>query len=409
MTDSLGVNVDPRDLGFDPDRLARIPRHFDAHVANRRLAGYLTVVSRGGEVVHLSSGGHRDIEAGLPVTLDTKWRIYSMTKPITSVAFMMLVEEGRIGLNDPIAQYLPAFSEPRVYASGPSTAPDTVPSREPIRVWHLLTHTSGLTYGFNFAHPVDAMYRDAGLSWGVSNRHDLASICDAWAALPLVFEPGTAFSYSVSTDVLGRLIEVLTGEPLDQVLAERVLGPLGMNETTFFCDPDDDSLAMLYLPGPDGPLAAPDATRAYTRPPKVISGGGGLVSTAADYERFCQMILRGGALDGTRLLGPRTVDLMTTNHLPDATDLASFATDKYRETAYAGHGFGLGFCVVDDPIPARYPTSPGTAYWGGAASTIFWIDPVEDLTVAFYTQLMPSGTLPLRQELAHLVMASLVD
>lgn len=408
----LGVEVDPAELGFDPDRLARIDRRFARYVDEGRLPGWQIVVTRSGRVVHHASYGQRDMAAGLPVVADTRWRIYSMTKPITSVAAMMLFEEGAFELTDPIQRWLPEFGRSRVFTKGSSLRPVTVPATEPIRIWHLLTHTAGLTYGFHHAHPVDAMYREAGFDWGTPAGLDLAGCCAAWADLPLLFQPGTEWNYSVATDVLGALVEVVSGQKLDEFFAERILGPLGMVDTAFWvAPPAADTLAALYVPERgSGRLVRNDALgAAATTPPACLSGGGGLVCTAADYHRFTQFLLRGGELDGVRLLGSRTVASMARNHLPGGVDLAAFGRPLFAEMPFDGFGFGLGFSVLLDPVTAKTLSAAGEIAWGGAASTAFWVDPVERITALLFTQLLPSSTYPLRQQCRQLVYQALVD
>ncbi|MGQ0480596.1 MAG: serine hydrolase domain-containing protein [Pseudonocardia sp.] len=407
----LAPQLEAGAVGMDAARLARIDRHFARYVDDGRLAGLLTVVTRRGQVVHVGAQGLRDVEAGLPVEVDTLWRIYSMTKPVTSVAAMMLVEQGLLELNDPIDRWLPEFANPRVYAGGSALKPVTVPAAGPIRVWHLLTHTAGLTYGFHHAHPVDAIYRRHGFEFGPAPGLDLAAACDVWAGLPLIAEPGTEWVYSVATDVLGRLVEVVSGQPLDGYLDEHVLGPLGMTDTTFWVnDERADRLAALYSPHPEtGRLARNPLGEAKRRPPVLLSGGGGLVSTAGDYHRFTQMLLRGGELDGVRLLGPRTVAYMTRNHLPGGADLDSFGRPVFAETPMVGVGFGLGFSVTVDAAATKVIGNVGEYAWGGAASTVFWVDPKEELTAMVFTQLMPSSTYPLRSQLRTLVHQALVD
>src|SRR3954452_20926712 len=249
MGNSVDVEVEPAEVGFDASRLARIDRRLARYVDDGRLAGWQVGVSRRGKRVHSSTYGLRDKEAGLPVEPDTVWRIYSMTKPITSVVAMQLFEEGAFSLNDEVGRFLPAFADLRVYRSGTADAPKTVPATEPMRMWHLLTHTAGLTYGFTRSSPVDEMYRQGGSDFAQPPGLDLAALCDFWATMPLLFEPGTSWNYSVATDVLGRVCEVLTGKPLDQLFAERVLAPLGMTETTWWTD-DAARLAALYVPMP---------------------------------------------------------------------------------------------------------------------------------------------------------------
>jgi CubicO group peptidase (beta-lactamase class C family) len=408
---TLKVEVEPGEVGFDADRLARIDTQLARYVDDGRLPGWLVLVARDGQIAHLATYGQRDVEAGLPVETDTLFRIYSMTKPITSVAAMMLYEEGAFELKDPVSRFLPSFADLRVYTQGSALKPQTEPATEPVRVWHLLTHTSGLTYGFHHTHPVDAMYRAAGYEWGSPPGVDLAAACDAWASLPLVFQPGTEWNYGVSTDVLGRLVEVLSGQTLDQFFRERIFEPLGMNETAFSVGSADvDRLAALYIPGPGGAAIRMDAMGDLAKAtPDLLSGGGGLVSTAADYHRFTQMLLRGGELDGVRLLGPRTVDYMTDNHLPGGADLEQVGRPLFAETTFDGVGFGLGFSVVMNPVANKVLSNAGEFAWGGAASTAFWVDPVDDITCVFLTQLLPSSTYPIRSELKTLVYQALID
>jgi CubicO group peptidase (beta-lactamase class C family) len=407
----LEAQVDPADVGLDAARLARIDQHFQRYVDDGRLPGWLLVVARDGAVAHVATAGHRDVEAGLPVERDTLWRIYSMTKPVTSVAAMMLWEEGAFELKDEVARFIPEFADVRVYTAGSSLKPETVPAIEPVRVWHLLTHTAGLTYGWHHAHPVDAMYRAAGFEWGTPPGQDLAACCATWARLPLLFQPGTEWNYSVATDVLGRVVEVLSGQSLDAFLAERIFGPLGMGETAFWVAEPTGRLAALYSPDPaTGRALRNDGMGASVlRAPDALSGGGGLVSSAGDYHRFTQMLLNEGELDGVRLLGPRTLRYMATNHLPGHVDLEAFGRPLFAETTFDGVGFGLGFSVVEDPVANKVPRSPGEFAWGGAASTAFWIDPAERVTVEFYTQLLPSSTHPIRSQLQGLVAQALVD
>jgi CubicO group peptidase (beta-lactamase class C family) len=408
----LRPDTDPAELGFDAGRLERIDRHFDRYVDDGRLAGYLALVARSGRVVHVASAGERDLESAAPVELDTLWRIYSMTKPVTTVAAMMLWEEGAFELKDPVARFIPAFADARVYQRGSAQKPLTVPLAEPVRMWHLMTHTSGLTYGFHHTHAVDEIYRAAGFEWSTPPGMDLAACCDAWAALPLAFQPGAEWLYSVATDVLGRVVEVVSGQSLDAFFAERIFGPLGMTDTGFYARPEDHGrLAALYAPDPETGRAARFDTmgNAALAAPDALSGGGGLVSTAGDYLRFARMLLGAGELDGVRLLGPRTVRYMTRNHLPGGADLEAFGRPLFAETTFEGVGFGLGFSVVENPVAGKSPASAGEFGWGGAASTAFWVDPAEELTVLFFTQLLPSSTHPIRPQLHQLVHQALVD
>jgi CubicO group peptidase (beta-lactamase class C family) len=401
----FGIDVDPAEVGFDVQRLQRIDTHFKRYVDDGRLPGWQVMVSRHGRVAHLSSYGLADVEAGRAVEADTIWRIYSMTKPITSVAAMMLVEQGLMELTDPISRWLPEFAEPRVYVAGPAAKPVTVPAQEPIRVWHLLTHTAGLTYGFHHIHVTDEIYRLAGYDLGMPAK-DLAGFSEGIAKLPLAFEPGSEWNYSVATDILGRLVEAVSGQPLDEFFAQNIFTPLDMVDTAFHVDePRHDRLAALYAmaPGLTEPVRYDALGERYKRPASWFSGGGGLLSTTRDYTRFTWMLLRGGELDGTRLLAPRTIRYMTRNHLPGNADLQTFGRPLYAETRFDGVGFGLGFAVMMDPAAGKVIASEGEFNWGGMASTAFWVDPSEDLTVVFMTQVMPSSTYPIRPQLRQLV------
>ncbi|MBQ0926447.1 serine hydrolase domain-containing protein [Saccharopolyspora endophytica] len=411
---ALEIEVDPGEVGFDAARLQRIDQHFENYVTTGKLPGWLALVARRGKIAHLSTHGMRDVESGKPVETDTLFRIYSMTKPITSVAAMMLYEEGAFELTDPVSDFIPSFADLSVYTGGPARNPQTRPATEPMRIWHLLTHTAGLTYAFNYLHPLDELHRRAGFEFGMASDLDLAACCDAWAEIPLLFDPGTRWNYSVATDVLGRVVEVASGQPLDEFFRTRILDPLGMTDTGFqVAAADTDRLASLYAADPQGKARLhPKHEQMYDtafEPPKAPSGGGGLFSSARDYHRFTQMLLRRGELDGVRLLGARTVDFMTRNHLPGGADLETLAMGAFSEVANAGKGFGLGFSVVDDPLAAKVLSSKGEFAWGGLASTAFWVDPAEDLTVLFLTQLMPSSTHPIRPYLHQLVYQALVD
>ena len=410
----LKAEVDPAEVGLDAERLRRIDRHFARYVDDGRLPGWLVAVSRRGRLAHVSCCGSRDLEAGLPVEPDTLWRLYSMTKPVTSVAAMMLYEEGAFELSDPVSRFIPAFADVRVYAGGSDQRPATVPATEPVRIWHLLTHTAGLTYGFLRVHPVDALYRAAGFEWSWPAGMDLARACEAWAGFPLLFQPGAEWNYSVATDVLGRVVEVASGQRLDEFFGARILGPLGMTDTAFYAgDHAAGRLAALYTPDSGGKTARLDSLgRVPRKPARLNSGGGGLLGTAADYHRFLHMLLDtpgspAGELDGIRLLSPRTVRYMGRNHLPGGLDLETFGRPLYAESAFGGVGFGLGFGVVIDPVLSRVVCSEGELAWGGAASTAFWVDQREDLAVAFYTQLLPSSTYRIRPQLRQLVYQAL--
>lgn len=408
---TIAPEVEPAQAGFDAARLKRLDAYFQRYVDDGRLAGWQIVLTRAGRVVHATTYGVRDRASGAPVEPDTLWRIYSMTKPITSVAAMMLWEEGHFLLTDEISRWLPEFADVRVFDKGTAVQPYTVPAIEPIRIWHLLTHTAGLTYGFMRTSVVDSLYRAAGFDLHPPKGVDLTAACQAWARLPLLFQPGTAWGYSIATDVLGRLVEVVSGQSLPEFFAERILGPLGMTQTRWWVDqPDAHRLATLYLPHPETGLVVPaEELGGYAlAPPTLVSGGSGLISTAADYHRFTQMLLRQGELDGVRLLGRRTIALMTRNHLPGGHDLARLNPGGLAETVLDGLGFGLGFAVVVDPLPSRLPSSAGEFNWGGMASTAFWVDPAEEITAMLFTQLVPSSTYPLRPQLRQLVYSALI-
>ena len=417
---SIAVTDKPEDLGLSSSRLARIGSFFEqAYVAPGRLPGVLTLVARRGQVASLACVGDRDLAAGRPVEADTIFRIYSMTKPITSVALMTLYEEGRFQLDDPISRFLPELGGLRVWDDGTPLSFRTVPAERDITVRDLLTHTAGFTYGFMGRHPLDALYRRRGIEGRAvlapqegAPSADLAEMVGKLGELPLLFAPGSRWSYSVATDVCGHLIERLSGQPFDAFLSERILGPLEMVDTGFSVTPDQaDRLASCYACTAADPLVEVDApaTSSYLAPPTYLSGGGGLVSTAADYLRFALMLLNGGELDGQRILGRKTVEYMTVNHLPTGGDLASMGQRVFSETTYEGIGFGLGFSVVIDPVKAAVVGSAGEYAWGGAASTTFWVDPREELVVLLLTQLLPSSTYPIRRQMKALTYQALID
>ncbi|MFF3161958.1 serine hydrolase domain-containing protein [Streptomyces sp. NPDC003273] len=385
----LRQEADPDEAGLDPKALDRLDRHFARLVDEGRLPGYLVSVARGGRVAHLTAYGHRDRAAGLPVAADTLWRIYSMTKPVTAVAVLLLVEEGRLSLDDPLDKHLPAFAGARVYEGGSGADVRTRPARGPVLIRHLLTHTAGLTFGFYHEHPVDALYRESGLEYSVPPGKDLAETVEVYARMPLQFEPGTRWNYSVASNVLGRVIEVVAGQPLDEFFAERILRPLGMTDTGFHITGEQAvRLAELYGETEDGGITPVPGLPVRGRP-RFLSGSGGLVASAGDFHRFMEMLRRGGELDGARLLSPGTLALMTRNQLPGGARLSSFGAPVHRVRANEGLGFGFNVSVVVDPARTLAPTSPGTYGWTGVATTAFWVAPAHDLTVQFMTQLRP--------------------
>jgi CubicO group peptidase (beta-lactamase class C family) len=404
----LKQEVDPAEVGLDADRLTRIDRYLQRYVDDGLLPNFVVAVTRNGSLGHVSSAGWQHVEEAIPVRTDTLFRIYSMTKPVTSVAALMLYEQGAFQLGTPVGEFIPSFRDLRVYVGGSDLKQVTEPALRPVTVGQLLTHTSGLTYGFHRNHPVDALYRARGFEWGSPPGTDLAACCDIWASLPLVFQPGAEWLYSVATDVLGRVVEVASGKSLDHFFAEHIFGPLAMSETTFGVpDGQRDRLARLYVRTANRTTPG-DALGAAPVDAHMLSGGGGLVSTPYDYHRFSQMLLNSGEVDGARLLSPRTVGFMTRNHLPDGQDLESFGRPLYAEVPLRGVGFGLGVSVVLDPVRAGVLGNAGEYGWGGAASTYFFVDPVERTTLLLFTQLLPSSAYPIRVVLRQLVNQAIV-
>ena len=408
MTTTLPL-ADPAALGFDGERLARIDRFLaERYVEPGLLPGALLLVARRGELVHRCVLGHASLAENKRLEEDTIFRIYSMTKPVTSIALMMLVEAGRISLDDPVARWIPSWREQAVYRSGQPGAFVTTPVDAPMRVLDLMRHTSGLTYGFHHRTPVDAAYRSLRLD--AFEAGSLEALVDALAGVPLEFSPGSSWNYGVSTDVVGHLVSLASGLPFDAFVRTRILAPLGMHDTDFHVpEAKVARLAECYVRSAEGRLV-PGQLGSFLAPPRAPSGGGGLVGTAADYLRFCEMLRRGGELDGVRLVGPKTLALMRANHLPGGQEIADLAPPgMFSEAAYQGMGFGLGFSMITDPARYGIASSAGEFSWGGMASTAFWVDPVEDVCVVFMTQLMPSSTYPVRRELRTMVNAAIVE
>ena len=406
-------------LGMSKDRLKRIDRFLgETYIDSGKLPGALVQVWRRGELAYSSVQGLADRERKVPLAEDTIFRIYSMTKPITSVAIMMLLEECKVALDDPVSKYIPEWKGLGVYAGGFMESFQTRPTNRPMQVVDLLRHTSGLTYGFQQQTNVDAAYRKLKLGEVVTSG-TLEGMIQQLAKLPLEFSPGEAWNYSVSNDVLGYLVGKISGVPFETFLQQRIFEPLGMVDTGFHVPEDKASrFAACYAVGALGTKAAPAAvpvlqddptTSSYLKPPSFISGGGGLVSTAADYMRFARMLLNGGELDGVRLLGPKTLALMTANHLPGGVDLPQMSRSLFSEAAYEGVGFGLGFASTVNSTTTLIPGSNGDFFWGGAASTFFWVDPKEELIGLFMTQLLPSSAFPVRRELRTLVYSALTE
>ena len=390
----------PEEVGISPERLERIDEMFGAYADEGRLAGAVGMVLRGGRVAYVEAWGMRDVEAGDPMEVDDLFRIYSMTKPITSVAVMMLWEEGHFFLNDPVGRYLPELAGRPVARLSEATSEGDVPTepaRRPVTIRDLLRHTSGLTYGAFSNTPVDRIYRERG----ILDQPTLEAMVEELGSIPLVYQPGTRWHYSVSTDVLARLVEVVSGRPFDAFLEERIFDPLGMVDTGFYVpDSKHDRLTRIYgHMDAEGTLALGD-TVSFREPTTFLSGGGGLVSTARDYARFAQMLLNGGELDGVRILSPKTVDLMTVNHLEEGMPTGFLAP---------GWGFGLGFTVKTELGPDGMPGSVGNYYWFGVGGTSFWVDPAEDLIGVFMIQIRPNRDVTFRQQFKRLVYQSLVE
>jgi CubicO group peptidase (beta-lactamase class C family) len=395
--------VTPEAVGFSSARLLRVDQAMQRYVDKGKLAGIVTAVTRRGKLVHEEKYGMMDVEADKPMQLDTIFRIYSMTKPITSVAVMMLYEEGRFFLSDPVHKYIPAFEDVKVFVQKTETGLELADLERPITIRDLLTHTSGLSYGFEEDSYVDEQYRKH--VWGPSEEKPETTL-EEWilavAHLPLVHQPGSAWTYSMSTDVLGYLVQVVSGMPFDQFLKERITEPLGMVDTDFWVpEAKIERFATNYGPDDDGGLKVIDEpkTSQFAKPTAHPSGGGGMVSTASDYVRFAQMLLNKGELNGVRLLGRKTVELMTMDHLPSGVHLWD---DK-------AVGFGLGGRVMLDVAQAQNVGSAGNWGWGGAAGTRFWIDYQEELIGVLMIQFMPGDHYPVGTDLQVAAYQALVD
>ena len=414
----------PESVGMSSERLTQVSAWLEAQVSSERLAGASLAIARRGKIVYQQTAGVSDQGTGQAFADDTIVRIFSMTKPITTVAAMMLYERGCFQLDHPVARYIPAFEQTQVWLGGDLTKTEPQTTRMTVR--QLMTHTSGLTYGFMNQNVVDADYSTRGLD---QNKETLlADWVDELAEVPLICQPGTEWHYSVSTDVLGRLVEIWSGQSLAEFFEQEIFGPLGMQDTGFAV-PEDQAhrFSSLYRPAsgavmgaaspPVDPLKDRDpglllldavATSPYLRSPRFYSGGGGLVSTMGDYCRFCQMLMDGGILGQTRLLSPKTIEYMRLNQLPNGADIAAMGQAVWSEINYEGIGFGIGWAVVIDPVKANIVASVGEHNWGGAASTFFWLDPKEELFMVFLTQLLPSSTYTLRRELRAQVYQALL-
>ncbi|WP_229819139.1 serine hydrolase domain-containing protein [Kordiimonas sediminis] len=403
--------VSPETVGMNAAGLDRIGAHLRSrYVDPGKVAGTATLVARRGRICYLETEGVRDMERQTPMALDTIFRIYSMTKPITSIALMQLFEQGKISLTDPVEKFIPRFAGLQVWKSGAYPLFETVPSARPMQIRDLLTHMSGLTYDFMQQNNVDAAYGRSRIAHPKTG-YTLDQMIDELAELPLVFSPGERWNYSVATDVVGHIVEVISGKSLKDYFQDHILGPLGMVDTAFEIAPDKhDRFAACYERRPDKSVRLQDDPHKSTYQDRTFwSGGGGLVSTLSDYYRFCQMLLNGGTQDGARIIGPRTLSFMRKNHLPGGVDLSQIAVGSFSESVYEGTGFGLGFGVKVNPVQNGLMGSEGIYFWGGMASTIFWIDPVEDMIVIFMTQLIPSGTYDFRGQLESIIYGAIDD
>jgi CubicO group peptidase (beta-lactamase class C family) len=400
----------PESVGLSSKKLANLYNLAEGYVTSGKMPGIVCMVARDGKVVYQSRHGNMDDEAARPMQLDTIFRIYSMTKPIASVGLMRLYEEGLFQLDDPASAYIPELSDLRVLDKGGDADNYTVsvPSRE-MTVRDLLMHTSGLVSATPLL-PVGKLYHRAEMYKGGT----LADMVKVLGTLPLHCDPGTEWNYGISTDIVGYLCEVLSGQPLDEYLQQHILDPLGMTDTGFHVPAANaDRLAACYRFGESGGKAyelqdAPSGSR-YLAPKTYFSGAGGMVSTGHDYMQFCKMLAAGGELNGERVIGSRTLSYMAMNHLPDNCDLAAMGQPQFNETTMEGIGFGLGFAVLLDPAVAQVIGTPGEYYWGGAASTAFFVSPEEDLSVVFLTQLLPSGSHPIRRQLRAAVYGAITD
>ncbi|HEX4863186.1 MAG TPA: serine hydrolase domain-containing protein [Acidimicrobiales bacterium] len=407
------MKVDAEAAGMDPGRLARIDDHLRSrYVEPGKIAGCQIAVMRRGSLAHFSNLGLADRERNIPVSEDTIWRIYSMTKPITGVALMSLYERGHFQLTDPVTRFIPQWADMKVADPTLDGSTRLVDAHRPISIRDLLMHMSGLGYGRDNSHlNLDAS--DGKVSPPSSRFESLAEMVDRQATWALRFQPGTRWLYSFGTDVCARLVEIISGRSFDRYLEQEVFGPLGMTDTRFYvADADAARFAAMYGRNSRKELVLIDDpdTSSYRTPPKFLSGGGGLVSTIGDYLRFCEMMLGGGELDGRRILGRKTIELMTINHLPGGGAMSEFALPGgYGEVGFEGMGFGLTMSVSKGPAATGIAGSAGEFMWGGAASTAFWVDPKEELLAVFMTQLLPSGTFNFRGQLKALVYQAIVD
>jgi CubicO group peptidase (beta-lactamase class C family) len=404
----LSVEASPEEVGMSSAGLRHVTRLVQDYVDAQKIPGALSLVARHDRVVHFETYGQMDVERARPMRPDTIFRFYSMTKPIASIGLMMLYEEGRFQLDDPASKFIPQLKNLPVFVSGTADAFETRPAAREMSVRDLLMHTSGLV-ARDTQSPIGQLYRRAGFRGG-DTVGTLSDMIEKLREIPLACDPGTRWIYGISTDLVGYLCEILSGQPLDEFLRARIFEPLGMVDTGFTVPAGSvDRFAALYAPQEGLPryrLVDEPASSSYVTGRSYLSGAGGLVSTAADYLQFCRMLAHGGSLDGQRIIGPRTLALMTLNHLPGGADLATMAQNG-AETQREGQGFGLGFAVLLDQAVAQIIGTPGEFYWGGAASTAFFVNPREDLIMLFLTQLRPSSTYPIRRELRATIYSAI--
>jgi CubicO group peptidase (beta-lactamase class C family) len=411
MPDAGAMKIEPDAAGMDGSRLERITAHFATnYVDSGKIAGCQIAVVRGGHVAYATTLGLMDRERALPMADDAIFRIYSMTKPIASVALMQLYERGMFQLLDPVHRYIPEWRTLQVGETADDGSVTLVKPRRPMNMRDVLMHTTGLPGAIFPDDPIDAAFAEARSALG--SGQTLESVTALLAQHPLKFHPGTHWNYGLSTDIVGRLVEILSGLPFDEYLRQELFGPLGMVDTGFFVPEDQQhrlAACYQYQPATTPRLMEGPFTNGILRPRRYLSGAGGLVSTTRDYVAFCQMLANGGQLDGRRVLGRKTLDLMTANHLPGGATLQDMAVGGFGEAGFEGVGFGLGFAVGLGPAATGMAGSGGEFYWGGAASTAFWVDPVEDLFVVFMTQLFPSVAYPFRAQLRALVYQAIDD
>ncbi len=405
----LGLpSADPASVGMSAEVLAAIPAKFASFIEEGKVPGFVTVVAREGKVVHFEAFGQRDVERGKPMIKDTIFRMYSMTKPITGVAIMILVDEGKLRVSDPVSKFIPEFADSKVLVQGEDGTTELAPATTPLTIKHLLTHTSGLTYGRN--PKVREFYEQHGVQIPHESPLTLEEFAKRAAKVPLICEPGSAWHYGISIDILGRVVEVASGRPFDAFLEERIFEPLGMKDTGFFVPPEHmERFAANYKRTKEGGMELLDDPKdsPFLKPPRLPSGGGGAVGTAADYLRFAQMILNGGELDGVRIVSEQSIGELTKQQLPP--ELGNTPLGSALPLISRGIGFGYAGAVVMEGYNHTLIGSAGTYAWGGLASTDFWVDPKQELIGMVLTQLTPMGSYPTRAVMLQATNAALVE